>query len=95
VQNPRWLAPEVLGEAYNHFSDVYSFAVLLWELASRKTPFSGQHVQWRFDYLVEDAVLKGERPPLAEIEEDMQYFAKICGTCWYAKAEKHVRFSSL
>jgi serine/threonine protein kinase len=96
VQNPRWLAPEVLlGEAYNHFSDVYSFAVLLWELASRKAPFSSHQAQWRFDYLVEEAVLKGERPPLAEIEEDMQCFARICGTCWYAKAEKRARFSSL
>jgi serine/threonine protein kinase len=40
VTNPRWLAPEVLGnEEYSSPSDVYSFGIMMWELAVRKVPF--------------------------------------------------------
>lgn len=38
---PNWLAPEVLaGAAYTQASDVYAFALVLWELRSKKVPFS-------------------------------------------------------
>jgi len=40
-----WMAPELFGRraVYAKASDVYSYAVVLWELASRATPFSDAH----------------------------------------------------
>jgi serine/threonine protein kinase len=37
----RWMAPEVIRhEAYSNLADVYSFAVLMWQLLTREDPFS-------------------------------------------------------
>lgn len=39
---PKWAAPEVLrNEHYTTKADVYSFAIILWEMATRLDPFSG------------------------------------------------------
>lgn len=38
-----WMAPEVIKhEPYSSKADVYSFAVVLWELLAKETPFKGQ-----------------------------------------------------
>ena len=40
IQNPRWLAPEVLGGAPGGLpADVWAFGTLLWELLTWRTPF--------------------------------------------------------
>jgi len=40
-----WMAPELFGRraVYAKASDIYSYAVVLWELATRATPFSDAH----------------------------------------------------
>ncbi|GBG24021.1 Protein kinase, putative [Hondaea fermentalgiana] len=39
---PYWTAPEViLGEEYNNKADVFSYAIILWELITREEPYSG------------------------------------------------------
>jgi sterile alpha motif and leucine zipper-containing kinase AZK len=39
---PEWMAPEVLrNEPSNEKCDVYSFGVILWELATMRVPWSG------------------------------------------------------
>jgi serine/threonine protein kinase len=36
------MAPEILrGEAYNEASDIYSFGVIVWEIATGKIPYNG------------------------------------------------------
>ncbi|XP_011032503.1 PREDICTED: serine/threonine-protein kinase EDR1-like isoform X1 [Populus euphratica] len=41
---PEWMAPEVLrNEPSNEKCDVYSFGVILWELATLKSPWSGMN----------------------------------------------------
>lgn len=60
-----WCAPEVFTAAkstrYTVKVDVYSFALVLWELWERKRPFDELHS--RFDIM--DAVQKGRRPPIS------------------------------
>lgn len=57
----RYMAPEVAKEKpYNISVDVFSFTILLWQICSLDTPFSGLNVQTHF----EEVVLKGVRPPI-------------------------------
>ena len=40
---PSWVAPEVFrGEQYSHSCDVYSFAILFWELVTQEKPHHGE-----------------------------------------------------
>ena len=43
---PRYMAPEVArDEPYNEFCDVYSFAILLWQMLALKQPYKGFSLQ--------------------------------------------------
>ncbi|CAM9569096.1 unnamed protein product [Ectocarpus sp. 8 AP-2014] len=70
----QWTAPEVLyGERNSYASDVYSFGVVLWEVMSRKTPWSelaGNHaVFYRVFTMQQRPAIPTGTPP--DIEEDM------------------------
>ena len=48
---PRYMAPEVaLGEPYNETCDVYSFAILFWQLLSLEQPYLGKKCTMRYLY---------------------------------------------
>jgi serine/threonine protein kinase len=54
---PRYAAPEVIFEKpYNLKADVYSFSVILWELACLKRPFAGYNYMGEFEM----AICRGE-----------------------------------
>ena len=56
----RYMAPEViLCKPYNLKADVYSFAIVCWELTSLKVAFDGYDVEKH-----SRAVISGERPKL-------------------------------
>jgi len=73
-----WMAPELFKRRakYTKSADMYSYGMVLWELASRKVPFSDAHnreilVKWLGD---------GEQE---EIPEDCPSgFAKLIKWCW-------------
>jgi Serine/threonine protein kinase len=59
--SPRYMAPEVaLGQPYNQLADVYSFSILLWEMCTMKTPFSG----YDFETLNKKVFKGSHRPEL-------------------------------
>eukprot|EP01104_Vermistella_antarctica_P019284 TRINITY_DN7489_c0_g1_i1.p1 TRINITY_DN7489_c0_g1~~TRINITY_DN7489_c0_g1_i1.p1 ORF type:complete len:517 (+),score=149.34 TRINITY_DN7489_c0_g1_i1:57-1553(+) len=61
---PLYMAPEVLaGEEFNEKADVYSFAIVMWEMVTREEAF-GHHSD--YDEFVEAVCDKFERPPLSQ-----------------------------
>ncbi|CAG8629786.1 2256_t:CDS:2 [Ambispora gerdemannii] len=61
IKSIRWTAPEKLKNPcvpYSKEMDVYSFAIVMWEIATRKEPFH----QIADDIKVSDKIKNGERP---------------------------------
>lgn len=57
----RYMAPEIaLKKPYNEKADVYSFCIMLWQMAKDKVPFKGMT---REDFMT-NVVVRGERPKL-------------------------------
>jgi hypothetical protein len=89
--NPRWLAPEVLsGDNCNVASDVYSFAMVMWEILTRRLPWEGKS-----PWSVVGDVQRGERPPIdldtieiddqgtnREKDTSVMEYIEIMEACW-------------
>lgn len=61
VDNPVWLAPEVLqGQPYGVKVDTYAFGVMCWELLTRDSFFG--EISFMSD--MEDKIINVERPPI-------------------------------
>eukprot|EP00288_Rhodomonas_lens_P012673 CAMPEP_0177694856 /NCGR_PEP_ID=MMETSP0484_2-20121128/3151_1 /TAXON_ID=354590 /ORGANISM="Rhodomonas lens, Strain RHODO" /LENGTH=357 /DNA_ID=CAMNT_0019205751 /DNA_START=25 /DNA_END=1098 /DNA_ORIENTATION=+ len=57
---PRYMAPELYrSESCSTMSDVYAYAVTLWEMFSREMPFGGMDIEE-----VRDKTVRGERPEI-------------------------------
>jgi serine/threonine protein kinase len=56
-----WTAPEVLsGLPYGQSADVYSFAIVMWEISTRRLPYENIKNSWD----VARFVIEGNRPPI-------------------------------
>ena len=76
----RYASPEVLsGSEHSEASDVFSFAVILWELFFRKTPYH----EIKRNFCVQDAVIAGSRPSFDEIPCPPS-FKILITQCWDA-----------
>ncbi|CAG8474328.1 1401_t:CDS:2 [Ambispora leptoticha] len=81
----KWLAPEKLRGhkvPYTKQCDIYSFSIVLWELASQETPFQ----EYTTINKLIDAVVSGTRPPL--IEGTPTSFEKMMQKGWKDKPIK-------
>ncbi|KAI4311000.1 hypothetical protein MLD38_035938 [Melastoma candidum] len=87
---PEWMAPEVLrNEPSNEKCDVYSFGVILWELATMKLPWSGMNPMQ-----VVGAV--GFQNRRLEIPEEVDpLVARIIFQCWQRDPNQRPSFASL
>ncbi|KAL6628907.1 hypothetical protein ACP70R_028672 [Stipagrostis hirtigluma subsp. patula] len=87
---PEWMAPEVLrNEPSNEKCDVYSFGVILWELATLRVPWSGLNPM----QVVGAVGFQNRRLDIPK-EVDPQV-AKIISSCWENDPSKRPSFSQL
>lgn len=83
----RYMAPEVvLGQPYNEKVDVYSFAVVMWAIATGREPFAGFDVQSHRCRVV----LAGERPKLKKSWP--AEFSDLLNECWRTVSEERPSF---
>ncbi len=78
-----WMAPELFARRaiFGKASDVYSYAVVLWELAARAVPFSDAHDPSLIPMWVE----RGEREDIPK--ETPPSMAALIEKCWVQRAE--------
>jgi len=83
VGTPGYQAPEFLrGSPPSPRCDVYSLAILLWQLDSREVPFTGHHPQ----AVMYQVVARGVRPPLpseAKACVNIPAFTSLYKSCWH------------
>eukprot|EP00117_Sycon_ciliatum_P044732 scpid13983/ scgid1304/ Probable serine/threonine-protein kinase drkB; Receptor-like kinase 2; Receptor-like kinase B; Vesicle-associated receptor tyrosine kinase-like protein 2 len=85
-------SPEIWScQTYGTSADVYSFGLVLWEAYTRRAPFGEQ--QYRFQHVLCDAVLAGERPCLPDgMPGD---YSDLIKNCWQANATERPHFSDI
>ncbi|OAO92375.1 hypothetical protein AXX17_AT5G66710 [Arabidopsis thaliana] len=92
----RWMAPELfsydtleIGEKkhYDHKVDVYSFAIVFWELLTNKTPFKGKN-----NIFVAYAASKNQRPSVENLPEGV---VSILQSCWAENPDARPEFKEI
>ncbi len=82
-----WMAPERFSGTTSEASDVFSFGILLWEIAARGMPFHGlDHAA------VKEVIMEGDRPPLPDAPFE---FLSIMTSCWAANPAARPTFAQL
>jgi len=86
-----WMAPEImLRQPYNEKVDVYSFAIVLWEIITRKKPFPNHTEPFVFCKAV---CLAQERPPIPpDIPQALQHLLTIC---WSPNPQDRIAFDEI
>ena len=94
VETPIWLAPEILGSCkYNEKSDIYSFAIILFELISRRDPFD--NLEFRFLTELEQQIIDGHRCDIESIKLQHPQLANLITDCWNHDLNKRPTFQSI
>jgi len=86
----RWMAPEVIRhEKYDYRCDVYSYAILGWELLTYSIPYSNQMpVEAAFA-----VAKKGSRPPLPS--DTPETVRRLLEACWEQDATLRPSFATI
>ena len=82
-----WMAPEVFrgDRNYTNAVDVYSFGIVLWELATRKVPWDGElsSDELKFFDGLNRALQSGRRPTVSDaVRADHGAFVAVMERCW-------------
>ncbi len=93
VGSTPWMAPEVFGVdnmAYTNSADVYSFAMVFFEVLTGETPFAD--VQPTDIY---QNIKKGDRPILPSKAGFPSYLSAFIERCWATRAEDRPKFPEI
>ena len=84
----QWMAPEVIrGFKYTEKADIFSYGIILWELATRKPPYYGIDGQ----VVSQRVVREGLRPKISEREAPGP-FLDLMRRCWDDNPERRPDF---
>jgi serine/threonine protein kinase len=84
-----WVAPEVLAEeGYTEKADVYSFAIILWEMLTRQIPYAGKNTMQ-----VVRSVDRGERLTIPDYCPPD--YAQLINDCWNTDPAKRLSFAEV
>ncbi|KAJ6816620.1 serine/threonine-protein kinase EDR1-like [Iris pallida] len=87
---PEWMAPEVLrNEPSNEKCDIYSFGVILWELATMRMPWSGMNPM----QVVGAVGFQNRRLDIPKEVDPM--IAKIITECWDSEPNQRPSFAQI
>ncbi len=88
VDNSPWAAPELQTDAlpvFDRRTDMYAYAMTLWEMAARDIPFKGEERQVLIAKFVESEGVK-PRPPFPSKLKQGTVFQQIMEECWISPA---------
>ncbi len=82
---PCWMAPEMIERGtYTAASDMYAFAIIVWELCACKFPYETMASRRQ----IEDFVVRGERPPLnAQWDREAK---QLMAACWAKEPQRRL-----
>ncbi|CAD8210835.1 unnamed protein product [Paramecium pentaurelia] len=86
----QWMAPEVIaGQVYTEKADVFSFGIILWEIAAREPPYRNiTGLQVSLDVLNNDF-----RPTIPK--KTPEVFTRLTKRCWDRDPEKRPSFKEI
>jgi len=88
----QWCSPELLkGGAYSKSTDVYSFAIICWEILTLEQPFQDFNVMGVLEF-----VTSGKRPPLTLRQAcNNQRLLSLIEQCWQQDLKKRPTFQEI
>jgi len=94
IHSPRWMAPEVLVDGvHSKASDVFSFAVVLWELCTLEVPWEGVN-QWQVMHAVADEKVRCPVPPAVTPPFPTGYgdYTRLMASAWAHEPQQRPGF---
>jgi hypothetical protein len=96
VGTPLWMAPEIVfKQPYTQKADVYSYAIVLFEILTQTTPWN----ELPDDFIslqILDALKRGRRPRVTGYSEDLYTpFRGLMERCWAEKADDRPTFEEV
>ncbi len=97
VGTPFWMAPELLaGKLYNQSADIYSYGILLWEIASHAYPWKDVASLTTTNFFMAallEMIESGQRPPIQDTWSPL--FVSTMTACWATDPNERPKFSNL
>lgn len=90
----QWMAPEVFDVkksiSYNELADIYSFGIVLWEIATMQPPFAEYHGLYK-EIQMKQAISESElRPTFPDSQDIPPPFIDLVKRCWVTDANQRL-----